>query len=233
MCFNSPPPPYGDVEEGILIGRENRFLSRVLLRGREIKAFVPNSGRLEEALMAGRRVALLRREGKRKTPYDLFMSYGENSLIWVDSRAPSFLLPRALGMGLIDSLSGFSVLRTEYPFMGRRIDFALSGEGLFLVETKSVTLVRDGIALFPDAPTERGRRHLEVLMEAKRRGIGAMILFFIQREDGEAFSPNNEIDPEFGSLLRRARREGVEVRAIRCRIIPYDIEPEGEAEVIL
>lgn len=126
-------------------------------------------------------------------------------------RVPNSLILEALKERKLEGFVQYTTIKPEYTYHHSRIDFLLSNSaGRCLLEAKSCTLVKNGVALFPDAPTRRGRRHLLTLIKAKREGYRACILFLIQRADAHLFSPNDETDPEFGENLRKAAVEGVE-----------------------
>lgn len=208
--------------EGTFLVRENRFRARVLLGDREVAVHVPNSGRLTELLSPGRSVFLAEAGSeKRLTAYDLLMVPLPHTLVSVDARLPNHLFREALEAGGVAEFEGYSVVRQEIPYGHSRLDFLLDIDGhqrLCLVEVKSVTLVRDGVGLFPDAVTARGARHVEELRRASRDGKRAAVVFVIQRSDARAFAPHDESDPHFGQVLREAVADEVEVYAHICRV---------------
>lgn len=135
-------------------------------------------------------------------------------MVSVDSRVPNRLVLQALKNRDIEELSAYNTIKPEHPYRQNRFDFLLANkQERCLLEAKSCTLVKDGVAIFPDAKTERGRRHVRDLMEAKKEGDRACVLFVVQRTDAHTFSPNDETDPEFAKVLRDASVEGVEVFA--------------------
>jgi len=137
----------------------------------------------------------------------------------VDARLPNPLFAEAVAEGRLAAFAGVRVIEREVRRGGSRIDFRLEGAwGARWVEVKSVTLVEDGVALFPDAPTGRGRRHLEELSALVREGQRAAVVFVVQRSDAEAFAPNSRADPAFAHMLAEAQALGVEVYAYRCRV---------------
>jgi sugar fermentation stimulation protein A len=214
VAFSSPLIP------GQFVRRLNRFAALVRVAGREEHVHVRNSGRLRELLTPGRRVLLeiADREGRR-TRFTLALVRLAHGYVSADAHLPNALVEAALRTGGVPGFRGARLLRRE-PAMGRkRADFLVTHGGRHcLVEVKSVTLVVEGVARFPDAPTARGRAHLEHLMAARRRGLGAVVLFVIQRCDALAFAPNHGTDPLFAVALRRAARAGVCVRAMVCRV---------------
>ena len=220
--------------QGIFLSRPNRFLGMVRVQGRETVCFVPNPGRLREILGPGTPVYLRRADGMgRKTRWDLVLARRGDLLVSVDTRAVNLLVPEAIRSGIIPSLRGLEIMQAEYPFRDSRLDFlARDGKMPVLLEAKSCTLVEEGVALFPDAPTARGSRHLGTLARGIREGMGAMVIFVIQREDGQRFSPNAGLDPEFGRAFRHAIRRGVEACAFTCRVTEDGITPYREIPVI-
>ena len=194
--------------------RPNRFLGEVIVEGEETLCFIPNPGRMEELLYPGAQVYLLERHAEgRKTNFNLVLVDLHGTLISVDSMVPNRVVREAVESGLIEEFMGLSVAKGEYTFGESRLDFLLEGEaGQLLLEVKSCTLVNGGVALFPDAPTKRGSRHVRELMEGLKLGR-ASVFFLIQRADSIKFRPNEETDPELAATLRAAHAEGVEVYA--------------------
>jgi sugar fermentation stimulation protein A len=205
---------------GRFLRRLNRFAAMVEIRGRRERAHVRNSGRLRELLTPGRRIWLEPSDNpRRQTGFTLALVRLSRGYASADAQLPNALVAEGLRRGAIPGLEGYHILRTEPRLGRRRADFLLTGgHETYLLEVKSATLVREGIALFPDAPTARGRAHVEHLMAARRRGVGAGVLFIIQREDVRAFAPNRAADPALWHLLRRAAKAGVQLRAMTCRV---------------
>lgn len=208
MLFAPRPLP------ATFLSRPNRFLGIAELDGQLVECFIPNPGRLRELLQPGARVYLQeRRDVGRKTGYNLILAEKNGVLVSVDSMAPNRVVGEALGSGLITEMGGLSVVRREPTYGGSRLDFLLGdGSARLLLEVKSCTLVEEGVALFPDAPTERGARHLKTLESFLGEGR-ASVLFLIQRSDAGVFRPNGATDPRFASALREAVFKGVEVYA--------------------
>ncbi len=208
-----------------LVRRDNRFRVSVEVDGQLVAAHLPNSGRLGELLTPGRELRLASMpDPRRKTPYDLKLVRYAGVWVSVDARTPNHLFAEAFRARHLPHFEGYPHLQPEVTLDDSRIDFLLTGPGGRLwVETKSVTLVEEGIARFPDAPTERGRRHLETLVHAVERGDQAAVLFVVQRPDAHAFGPHTEADPEFAQALRRATGGGVAVLACRCLVSEDEI----------
>ncbi|MCP8317328.1 MAG: DNA/RNA nuclease SfsA, partial [archaeon] len=203
----------GKIVNGFFKERLNRFSALVKLRGEEVRCFLPNPGRLKELLIPNTEVFLKEVKSRnRLTNYDLIaIKHGKVS-VFIDSRMPNRLLLEALKRGRIKEFSMYNKVKPEFKFGHSKFDFFLTnGIERCIIEAKSCTLVKNGKALFPDAPTERGRRHVLELIKAKKEGYRACILFLIQRPDANSFSPNDEVDPKFGEALREALKHGVEI----------------------
>lgn len=228
----------GPLTPGRFVRRLNRFAASVEVGGRRVLAHVANSGRLGELLVPGRRVYLRAAErAGRRCPYDLALVRHRGTLVSIDARLPNAVVAEALRAARLPALRGFGRARREVRHGASRLDFVLERPGArCLVETKSVTLVERGVALFPDAPTARGRRHVEALARAVRRDpppsdqtrrerrkkkkktTEAAMVFVVQRQDAQRFRPNVAADPAFARALARAARAGVRVLAYRCRV---------------
>lgn len=223
------------ISEANFIKRENRFACLVELQGNEERVYLPNSGRLDSMLRPGQKVFLVDRSSpSRRTKYDLVMISLNGTLVSVDSRIPEELVYQALYQRTLSPFSNYSSIRREVAFGRSRLDFLLGKDSAqCFLEVKSVTLVYENWAAFPDAPTLRGRRHLDSLVHAKKEGFEAAILFIVQREDADCFSPNDKVDPDFGQTLRAAQLQGVSVYAYRCKVNPKEIELAGQLPVYL
>lgn len=222
--------------EGRFIRRLNRFAALVDVDKREYLVHVPNSGRMGELLVPGYRVLLnpAPSGSDRKTAFDLALVDTGDALSSADARLPNKLVAEAIDAGRLTQFCGYPKVRPESTFGDSRLDFLLEGsEGSCYVETKSVTLVEDGVGLFPDAPTLRGVKHLHSLMAAMDAGHRAGAIFVIQRHDVESFAPHDTADPLLGETLRAAVAHGVEVWAYRCRVDERSIELADEVPVRL
>ncbi len=227
------------LQPATFVRRDNRFRATVRLpTGSLVAAHVPNSGRLHDLFVPGRPVWLARatRTG-RKTPYDLLLVQLPHTWVSVDARLPNPLFREALAAGqFADWLPDPTAwqVRAEPAFAGGRLDFCLqhraTGQRVW-VETKSVTLVEGGVALFPDAPTARGRRHLAALARRVAQGERAAVVFVVQRGDARAFAPHPHADPEFPAALQAAAHAGVEVYAYDCRVTQTAIAIAGRIPV--
>ncbi|MBQ3176631.1 MAG: DNA/RNA nuclease SfsA [Clostridia bacterium] len=221
--------PSGSVVKAAFIRRPNRFIAHCLLDGEEIVCHVKNTGRCRELLVPGAVVYLCRAgEGTlRKTLYDLIAVQKGDRLINMDSYAPNLAAGEFLR-------KRFDSVRAEVKYGDSRVDFLAERDGQkTFVEVKGVTLEQDGAVLFPDAPTERGARHLRELMHAVEEGDRAAVLFVIQMEDVRYFSPNDATDPVFGKALREAAAAGVEIWAYACRVKADSMDIADPVEVRL
>lgn len=224
------------IVEATFVKRLNRFAALVRLKEEEIVVHVTNSGRMRELLVPGATVFLRLGQGaKRKTLYDLVLVCYQGKLVSIDSHLPNKLFYYSWQHCLLKDFLNYPQCLREVNYGQSRIDFLLlnNSEKCFL-EIKSVTLVDDsGKALFPDAPTERGSRHLEELIRAKREGIRAIVLFVVQRVDGKSFSPYDQMDKLFGETLRRAYAQGVEIYCYNCYVDENSIALKELIPVIL
>ncbi len=217
------------------VRRVNRFAVEVEVEGRTRLAHLPNPGRLTELLVPDRPVLLDPKDRRgRVTAYDLSrVQLSGGSWVSVDSRVPNRLVREALDAWAIPELLPYDAVAPEVSLGQSRIDFLLDGANPCYLEIKSCTLVEDGVALFPDAPTTRGARHVDELAHVVRRGGRAAVLFVVQRGDAVSFRPRDETDPAFGEALRRAATAGVQVLAYRCRVTEEEIVLDGSIPVVL
>lgn len=194
--------------------RPNRFTVLARIAGKEVRAYLPNPGKLSY-LKKGTDLLLFEaaRRG-RKLPYEVFLAYDGTVPVIVDSRLANRVFKECLIRGYLPEFSK-CVIEKETTIQGRRIDFSLQCEnGTFYVEVKSCTYVDQGVAKFPDRPTERGRQHLSLLMGLRSSGYDSYVVFVIERPDAEVFSPFREVDPEFFDVFSDALRAGVQAMAI-------------------
>lgn len=202
--------------------RQNRFAAQVDLAGKSssrVSVHIPSSGRMRELLYPGAPVGLLAAQGpERTTAYDLVLARHEKLWVSVDTRVPNQLIREAWEAGELPEFASYTNLKPEVTFGVSRFDFLLAGPVHCYLEVKSVTLVHDGMAMFPDAPSQRGARHLMELARVVEAGEKAAVMFVIQRPDAQRFSPNREGDPHFADALEYAARAGVKVLARKCRV---------------
>lgn len=204
---------------GTFLARPNRFIAHIEINGQTEICHVKNTGRCRELLPPGAQVwcadCLC---PSRKTRYDLIAVQKGQRLINMDSQAPNSAVREWLQEG---GLGDISELKAEYTQGASRFDFSFikDGKRCFL-EVKGVTLENDGVCAFPDAPTQRGAKHLRELTGLRQQGYGAYVLFVIQMADVKHLHPNDDTDPAFGKALREAYDAGVEILAFDCRVTP-------------
>jgi sugar fermentation stimulation protein A len=213
---------YGTMVQGTFLARPNRFVAHIEIEGKTEICHVKNTGRCRELLPAGATVWCLDAEApSRKTRYDLIAVKKGEKLINMDSQAPNAAVKEWLqsgGFGKVENI------KAEKTFGDSRFDFYFEKEGKScFMEVKGVTLEDDGICAFPDAPTDRGRKHIRELMRAREEGFGAYILFVIQMENVKYLHPNDATDPEFGKALRDAAAAGVQILAMDCKVKPEEM----------
>ena len=214
-----------DLVEGIFLERLNRFLARVEVDGREVDVHVANSGRMKELFVPGWRVLVRPVSGNhRKTKFDLVLVDMGNALASADARMPNPLLAEGVANGHLQQFAGYTDMRREVIFGDSRLDLMLEGPlGLCYIEAKSVTLVTNGVGLFPDAPTIRGAKHLRTLETVLKAGHRAAVVFVVQRPDASAFATSDPSDPDFADALRSALAAGVEAYAYNCEVTERSI----------
>ncbi len=209
---------YDNIREAVFLDRPNRFIAHVLLDGETVVCHVKNTGRCRELLVPGARVILSKGTNpQRRTAYDLVSVYKGERLINMDSQSPNDIAAAYLPRLFPD----LAELRREVTWGDSRFDFwGVRGGQPFYLEVKGVTLERDGLVLFPDAPTERGAKHLRELAQLKQIGMDAHVLFVVQMSPVTALRANRETDPAFADALLAARAAGVSVHAVDCLVAP-------------
>ena len=210
---------YAKMVPGRFLARPNRFIAHLEIDGKEEICHVKNTGRCRELLTPNAQVWCLDAlSPTRKTRYDLIAVQKGNRLINMDSQAPNAAAKEFLASG---GLGHISDLRAEHKMGNSRFDFAFVKDGKqCYLEVKGVTLENDGVCAFPDAPTERGAKHLRELTELAKAGYGAYVLFVIQMADVKYLHPNDGTDPAFATALREAAKAGVQVLAYDCAVTP-------------
>lgn len=215
---------------GTLIRRYQRFLADVqLVSGEIVTAHCPNSGSMKGCAVPGSPVLLsLSDNPKRRLKYTWELVQANGLWIGLNTGLPNRLVREGIENGTVVELQGYDRIRGEVPYGGNsRIDLLLEGkQELCYVEVKNVTLVDGRVALFPDAVTARGQKHLRELMSVVRKGHRGVIFFVVQRGDGDSVAPADAIDPEYGRLLRQAVACGVEALAYRATVTPGEIALE-------
>jgi sugar fermentation stimulation protein A len=216
------------IKKAILLERLNRFLGLVRLDGKVVEVFIPNPGRMLELMIPGNEVFLRENSAPhRKTNYDMIGLEYDGVLVSIDSNLPNRFIKNLLLSNELPFFKDYDKVISEPRAFDGRFDFKLTGsrEPSF-IEVKSCTLVEEGRAIFPDAPTIRGTRHVRHLAAAlKQKQVKqATIIFVIQRPDAFVFSPNDKTDPKFGNALRFAHANGVEVIPLVTQVVNWELK---------
>ena len=224
---------YKSVFQGVFLRRPNRFLAHVLINGREVVAHVKNTGRCGELLIPGVEVwCTYHDDPKRKTQWSLITVRKGDTLFNIDSQVPNRLAGEWMQQGGL----GVTVeqQKAEHRYGDARLDWFFQADGRpCLLEVKGVTLEQNGVARFPDAPTERGAKHVHHLRQAVGEGYGAYILFVCQMAGISRVEPNVERDPAFAQALWMAREAGVQLLAVECDVTPDSITAARPVPVVL
>ncbi len=217
---------YENIVEGIFLSRPNRFIAQVLIDGKEQTVHVKNTGRCKELLVSGVAVWLQKSSNPlRKTAFDLIAVKKGDLLINMDSQIPNAVAAEWLKKAVL--FSPDAVIKREVTFGNSRFDLYVEDKTRkAFIEVKGVTLEKDGVASFPDAPTLRGVKHINELIDCVERGFKAYIIFIIQMKGVNLFTPNYETHFEFGETLKRARENGVKIIALDCIVTPDSIEAD-------
>lgn len=221
---------YNNIRKAKFISRPNRFIAHCELDGETVVCHVKNTGRCKELLIKDTEVFLTESSNPmRKTKYDLIAVRKNTETVNIDSQAPNVVAGEYLRQICPDA-----VVRPETKYGNSRFDFYIeNGEEKIFLEVKGVTLEKDGVALFPDAPTERGVKHINELVECLKNGYSAKILFVVQMENITAFSPNDETHKAFGDALRNAYKAGVGITAVNCCVTADSMIIKENVPIIL
>ena len=227
---------YNNIKEALFLERPNRFIAYILLDGERVKCHVKNTGRCKELLIPGQSKVYLEDHGEdtnRKTRYSLIKAVKGNRIINMDSQAPNKIAVEWLNTGAFGD--DITYIKPEQKFGNSRFDVYYERENGVkgFIEVKGVTLEEDNVARFPDAPTLRGVKHIYELIEAKRAGYEANVLFVIQMNWIKYFEPNYKTHKEFGEALKEARDNGVNVMAIDCDVTEDSVVAGEFVKVIL
>lgn len=226
---------YENIKQGIFLKRPNRFLAEVLINGKAEICHVKNTGRCKELLIPEESIVFVEDHGNletRKTRYSVVLVKKGNILINIDSQAPNKAVYQWMKKG--EFLPNISTLRAEKKYGNSRFDiYAEANERKIFMEVKGVTLEQKGIALFPDAPTERGLKHIEELCACMKEGYEAVIIFVIQMKGVTEFRPNYTTHPEFGKALQKARKLGVQILAYDCIVTESELNIDCPVRVNL
>lgn len=224
---------YDKVQEGIFIKRPNRFLAHVMIEEKEEICHVKNTGRLGELLLPGAKVYVTKHDDpKRKTKFSLIAVEKDNILYNIDSQAPNKLAYEWIASGKF--LPDVTFLKAEKTYKNSRFDLYLeTKQKKIFMEVKGVTLNQDGIGMFPDAPTERGKKHVLELCEARKDGYETYILFVVKFKPVTGFTPNTVRQPDFTESLKLAKEEGVHIMAVCCDVTPEELFIDSQIPVLL
>ena len=228
---------YNNVIKGEFISRPNRFIAKVLIDGAEHTVHVKNTGRCKELLIKGATVYLEKSQNPaRKTAYDLIAAQKKttngNILINMDSQIPNAVATEWLKNS--DLFPKNTTFKREVFYKNSRFDIYAENENTkAFIEVKGVTLEKDGVAMFPDAPTLRGVKHINELIDAKQNGFDAYIIFIIQMKGVNFFTPNYETHKEFGEALKKAQKSGVKILCLDCNVTSDSISADKFVEIKL
>ena len=224
---------YQNIVLGRFVDRPNRFIAHVEIDGQVQTVHVKNTGRCRELLVPGVTVYLQHSDDpNRKTAWDLIGVEKGERLINMDAQAPNKVFGEWAQTG--NFLPDLTLLKPETTYGDSRFDFyAEAGDKRHFIEVKGVTLEEDGVVRFPDAPTERGVKHIEELIKATRDGYESWVCFVIQMSDVKHFAPNDTTHPQFGDALRRAAKAGVHILALDCAVTAETLAIKGEVPVRL
>ena len=224
---------YQNVCDAVFISRLNRFIAEVEIYGRRERVHVKNTGRCRELLTSGATVYLQEATNpNRSTQYDLIVVKKDKRLINIDANAPNVAFYEYLQSGFhIDEVTS---IKPEVKYGSSRFDFYVEARNRkIFIEVKGVTLEEDGVAMFPDAPTERGVKHLNELAQCVNDGYEAQVVFVVQMSDVLYFTPNVIMHQAFGEALVSAKNAGVCVAAFDCNVMPDSMAIDKAVEVRL
>jgi len=222
---------YDNIKEARFISRPNRFIANIEINGEQQVCHVKNTGRCKELLIPNAEIYVQEFDNSnRKTKYDLISVYKGSRLVNIDSQVPNKVFMEWLKAGnMFDSIS---VVKAESLYKNSRFDFYIEADGKkIFAEVKGVTLEEEGVALFPDAPTERGVKHINELCECLMEGYEAFLIFIIQMKDVKYFAPNKKMHKEFAEALEKAQRKGVKIIGLDCEVSKNSINAKDYVEI--
>lgn len=224
---------YENIKKGIFISRPNRFIANIKLDGKTEVCHVKNTGRCKELLTDNAVVYVCKsNNSKRKTKYDLITVRKGDRLINMDSQIPNKVFAQWINEGGL--LKNVTYIRAEKTFGSSRLDYYIEADGdKIFAEIKGVTLEENGIAKFPDAPTQRGVKHILELINAAAAGYKAYAVFVIQTDNIKYFTPNYKTHKAFGEALKKAQEKGVNLIALECTVTESTINPKGIVPIVL
>lgn len=224
---------YPNMVSGIFVKRPNRFIAHIDIEGTIEICHVKNTGRCAELLIPGTRVYVQKSDNpNRKTKYSLIAVEKGQRLIHMDSQAPNHIFAEWIKES--QHIPDIVKIIPEFTYHDSRLDFYIATKTKeYLVEVKGVTLEKDNVAMFPDAPTLRGVRHIETLLHAKEAGYSPLLVFIIQMEQISYFMPNDQMHPAFGDAMRRAAAQDVQIIALDCTVTPDSITAAHFVPILL
>lgn len=224
---------YDKILPALFISRPNRFIAEIEVEGKCEICHVKNTGRCKELLTEGARIYVQRSDNPaRKTKYDLISVYKGQELINMDSQAPNKIFEEWISEG--NFLENISLIKPESKYKNSRFDFYMEADDRkIFAEIKGVTLEENGIVMFPDAPTQRGVKHLNELCECIEDGYEAYVFFIVQMHHCKFFTPNRRTHPEFADALIEARKKGVNIKALNCIVKPDELKIDRPVEIRL
>lgn len=224
---------YENIVEGKFISRPNRFIANVEIGGETVVCHVKNTGRCKELLLENATVFLEKSNNpQRKTLYDLVAVKKGKRLINMDSQAPNKVFYEWVNSG--GFLPDITLIKPECKYKNSRFDFYIETKSdKIFVEVKGVTLENDGVVMFPDAPTERGVKHINELCDCVKEGYKGYIVFVVQMEDVKYFTPNVKTHKAFADALTVAQKSGVEILVVDCVVKKDQLDIKGEVEYVL
>lgn len=224
---------YQNIKKAKFINRPNRFIANIEIEGNIEVCHVKNTGRCRELLTDNAKIFVQEFDySKRKTKFDLISVYKGSRLINIDSQAPNKIFHEWLKKGNL--FNEIEIIKPEFKYENSRFDFYIEADNKkILLEVKGVTLEEDGVVLFPDAPTERGLKHINELVECLEKGYEAYIVFIIQMSNVLYFTPNYKTHREFGEALLNAKERGVNIVALDCEVTEDTIKAKNLVDVKL
>ena len=223
---------YNSIKEAIFISRPNRFIANIEIDGKNEICHVKNTGRCKELLTERAKIYVQHFENTtRKTAYDLIAVEKNGILINMDSQAPNKVFYEWVKDG--NFVNDITFIKPECKYKNSRFDFYIETKyRKIFAEIKGVTLEENGVVMFPDAPTQRGIKHINELIECKKEGYDSYIFFVIQMKKCNYFTPNRKTHPEFADALNNARKNGVEIRALNCKVLPDELKIFKNVEIV-
>ena len=224
---------YPNIQQAVFLERPNRFIAHILVEGKEQLCHVKNTGRCKELLIPNTTIYVQHHDNpNRKTKYSLIAVQKGELLINMDSQVPNQIVAEWLKTGKL--FPDLKLVKPETVFGSSRFDFYLeTSQKKIFMEVKGCTLEQNGVVMFPDAPTQRGVKHIQELILAKQQGYDAYLIFVIQMKGARYFIPNRLTHPEFADVLLQAEKAGVNILAVDCMVMPDSIEIDQQVPIQL